>query len=101
MDFLGRTVPFTNGVMNIARRTGAAVVPLFVTGRPPSLRFVIEPAFTIDDDDELRGRVEAYASRLEGYLLERPETWQHFAVPETLSTLEGWEDRPLEERYEL
>jgi lauroyl/myristoyl acyltransferase len=101
VDFLGRKMPFTNGVMNIARRTGAAIVPMFVTGRPPALRRVIERPFGIEDGDELRRRVGEYASRLEEYLLESPETWRHFAVPETLTTLEGWKDRPLEERYEL
>ena len=99
--FLGRTVPFTNGVMSIARRTGSLVVPLFVTGSPPSLRFVIEPAFGIEDERQLDSRVAEYAGRLEAHLLERPETWQHFSVPEALATLERWRERPLEERYEL
>ena len=101
VDFLGRRVPFTNGVMNIARRTGAMVVPTWVVGQPPNVRLVIDPPFAIADDTELERRVHEYAARLESLLEGHPATWEHFSVPHTLDTMAGWRERSLEERYQV
>jgi lauroyl/myristoyl acyltransferase len=101
VDFLGRRIPFTNAIMNVARSTGSMVVPVFLVGEPPDMTAVIEPPFTISDRAELDERVAAYASRLEGYLVQRPETWLGFRTPNALDGMIASAKRPLQDRYEM
>lgn len=106
VTFLGRVVPFSTGALAIARMTGAVVVPVFNTGRPPGrLRFVVEPAFTVPRDGtpqrDLEPAAAAYAAQVERHVLAHPAGWQHLLVANVLDTLAGWRQRSLAERYAL
>jgi lauroyl/myristoyl acyltransferase len=101
VDFLGRRMPFSNGMMNIARSTGAMVVPMFVVGPPPDMNVVFEQPFEVRDHDHMAERIAYFASRVEAHVLANPELWQHFEVPSALSTMAGLREIPLEQRYQI
>jgi hypothetical protein len=49
----------------------------------------------------LEEAVARYAARLDGFVRARPETWEHWVIPDTLNTLATWRERPIRERYEV
>lgn len=98
--FLGRILPFPTGVMSIARLTGVPVIPLFAAGPASRMEFVVEEPFHVGrSDGDLEGAVRRYAARLDQQVRAWPAAWEHWAIPNTLDTLAGWRDRPLQERY--
>jgi KDO2-lipid IV(A) lauroyltransferase len=105
VPFLGRELPFTTGVMSVAQMTGAMVVPMFEVGAPPRMRFVAEEPFLVDKGPDaeaaVRKAVAAYVKRLEHHLLQNIECWQHWRVENTLETMAGWPERPLDQRYHM
>lgn len=105
VPFLGRSLPFTTGMLSVAQSTGAMVVPFNVVGEPPALRAVLSPPFAIPRGDdpgaELAAAVARYAKTLETALLENVICWEHWLIEDTLDTIAGWPERSLEERYEM
>ena len=101
VEFLGNLLPFTTGVMSIARSTGTAVVPLFTVGAPPEIRFVLEESFAISTPEELNESVAHYAARMEAYVIENPESWQHWEIENTIATMASWRDRSLSDKYRV
>ena len=105
VPFLGRSLPFTTGMMSVAQSTGASVVPFNIVGRPPDLRCAIAPAFTVPKGDhpeqDLADAVARYARALERDLLDNVVCWEHWLIEDTLNTIEGWTERSLEERFRV
>ena len=106
VEFLGRSLPFTTGVMSISQMTGAIIVPFFTVGEPPeSVRCIIEKPFTVEKSEQsgsdLHKKMVAYVERLEHHLLENIPCWEHWLIDNTLDTMASWLDKPLGERYEI
>jgi lauroyl/myristoyl acyltransferase len=100
VDFLNRRLPFTTGMMRVAQLTGVPIVPIFASGTPPDLlKFVIEEPFHVERTEPVETKVAAYAKRLEYYVLEHPECWEHLEIPDLLQSWSNWSKRPLHERY--
>ena len=102
-EFLGRTLPFTNGPLNLARLTGVPVVPIFVTGTPDRLEIVFEPAFSVertdDAQEDVARAVRSYVGRVEQRMLADIPSWQHWLYDDVFGALEKWRSRSLHERY--
>ena len=102
-EFLGRTLPFTTGPLNLARLTGVPVVPIFATGSPDRLEFVFEPAFSVertnDAQEDVARAVRTFIARVERRMLADIPSWQHWLIDDVFGTLEQWRSRPLHERY--
>lgn len=105
VPFLGRSLPFTTGMMSVAQSTGAMVVPVNVVGVPPRLRCTISAPFRIPNGDDagadLVEAVATYAANLEKDLLENLACWEHWLIEDTLATMQSWPQRPLHERLEV
>lgn len=105
VPFLGRSLPFTTGMISVAQSTGAMVVPLNVVGDPPNIRAVISPPFSVPKGDDpgadLEVAVARYAKTLESALVGNVVCWEHWLIEDTLNTMAGWPERSLEERYEM
>ena len=105
VPFLGRSLPFTTGMMSVAQSTGAMIVPLNVVGRPPYMRAEISPPFQVpkgeNPEEDLTEAVAAYTRTLERALRENVVCWEHWLIADTLETMDAWTDRPLRDRYEL
>jgi lauroyl/myristoyl acyltransferase len=103
VTFLGRTLPFTNGPLNLARLSGAPVVPVFALGPPDALRFEFEAPFVVERtasaQDDVARYVRFFIGRVEARMLENIPSWQHWLVDDVFGTLERWRDRPIQERY--
>ncbi len=104
VEFLGRRLPFTTGFWSIAQMTGAAVIPMFVTGAPPhDTRIILEKPITFQPGAGATAQIDeaiaAYAKRLEHHLLACVPVWQHWLTPQVLDTLTSWPERMLAERY--
>lgn len=106
VDFLGRRVLLTTGIVGISRLTGAPTVPFFITGAPPEgLRIVIEEPIPIEKTEDaqrdLQAMVENYAKRLEYHLLQNIPSWQHWLVENNLESMSNEFRKPLHERYHV
>lgn len=105
VPFLGRSLPFTTGMMSVAQSTGATVAPLNVVGEAPALRGRIAAPFTVPKGEhpetELAEAVASYARALEHDLLENVVCWEHWLIEDTLDTIEGWPERSLQERIRV
>lgn len=105
VPFLGRSLPFTTGMMSVAQSTGAMVVPCNVVGTPPDLRCVIFPPYVVPKGDDpaadLAQAIGRFVETLERDLGENPLSWEHWLIPDTLDTMQSWPERPLNERLEL
>ncbi len=100
VDFLNRRLPFTTGMLRVAQETGATVVPIFTEGAPPDrLRFKIEEPFSVPKSEPVDASVTAFAKRLEHYLIQNLECWEHWRVPDALQTLASVPKQTLENRY--
>lgn len=102
-DFLGRRLPFTNAPINFARLAGLSVVPCFSVGAPDHMHFAFEPAFTIDRTTppslDVETKVRYFIGRVEQRMLADVPSWQHWMVEDVFGSLEGWRDKPINERY--
>lgn len=102
VDFLGRRLPFTNGMLRVAQETGATVVPIFTDGAPPDrLIFKIEEPFTVPKSEPVDASVTSFAKQLEHYLKQNLECWEHWRVPNALETLASVPKQSLENRYKI
>ena len=102
-EFLGRTLPFTNGPLNFARLAGVPVVPIFSVGAPHEMHFEFEPAFVVDRggplQDDVARKVRFFVGRVEQRLLADLPCWQHWLEEDVFGRLQRWRELPLEERY--
>lgn len=105
VPFLGRTLPFTTGMMSVAQSIGAAVVPFHIEGDAPHLRCVISPPMVVPEDDADGSRLEAavgeFVAGFETALRDNLLAWEHWLIPDTLESMASWPDRPLQERLDL
>ena len=105
VPFLGRSLPFTTGMMSVAQSTGASVVPFNIVGEAPALRCSIAGPFVVPHgdhpDQELTDAVASYAQALERELLKNPICWEHWLIDDTLNKIESWTERSLQERFEV
>ena len=101
--FLGRTLPFTNGPISLARLAGVPVVPLFAAGMPLELRFEFEPAFLVErggpQQEDLERKVRVFIGRVEQRMLGDIPCWQYWMQEDLFGQLARWRALPLGERY--
>jgi lauroyl/myristoyl acyltransferase len=78
--FLGRLRPFATGVFNLARLTGAPILPVFCHGCPGAeFSCVIDPPLNVADTPEGPALgIAQYARRLEDYARRHPEQYRNW-----------------------
>jgi KDO2-lipid IV(A) lauroyltransferase len=105
-EFLGRKLPFTTASWSIAQVSDAAIIPMFIPGDPSgNMRIVLDPPITFDDSTDkkadMKKMITQYASRLEHFVLQDIQAWQHWLKPDTLDALVEWTQQDIEKRYEM
>jgi lauroyl/myristoyl acyltransferase len=99
-DFMGRKLPFTTGVISVARSTESPVVPMFVGGRAPHMRFTLDRPMAVDrGPDGVANAVRAYVGRLEHHLMQTPHCWEHFTIEHTFDAMLAHRDKLLRDKY--
>lgn len=81
VDFLGRRAYFSTGAIEIAMRTGCAVLPTFMLrGEDGRHTMIIEPPLNIatDVDDPVEVNTSAFIKRLEEYIYKYPCHYLNF-----------------------
>jgi lauroyl/myristoyl acyltransferase len=78
--FFGRETSFPVGVVDLAFRTGAAVVPIFsLRGPHNTTTIVVEPSLKLietgDPDEALKANLASLVAVLEKYIRKCPEQW--------------------------
>ena len=81
VPFLGGVQPFATGVINLARVTGAALLPMFCVEEPDeSVRFIIEPPVSVgsrrDKQDVIADAINQYAALLDSYIRRYPTQYR-------------------------
>ncbi len=77
VDFLGGKVQFSTGPFELARRTGATIIPAFVIrNKDNTHRVIIEPPFKLSDDHDRRRAVLSdmrnFAAKFSDYIKRYP-----------------------------
>lgn len=91
LDFLGSKAFFSIGAVDIAMRTGCAVLPTFmVRGDDGRTRMIIEPPLEIANGDNAEKRnTEAFVKRLEEYVYRYPCHYLNFMSLRRFSAAQG------------
>ena len=92
-QFLGKTLQMPPGPAELARRTGAAVVPALLEGVDPTWHFRMGPPETLDRDQPLELAVEKLTSIMQSHIEKHPQwwtwhqrRWSRYAFPIDVST---------------
>ncbi len=92
--FLGGSLRLATGAPNLAAKTGAALLPVFVVPEGPGYRVIVEPALEASAQDKKAKEeafVSAYVPLLERYVRHYPTLWRGwFAGPN------HWSPEPIE-----
>lgn len=76
VEFFGRKTPAPSGFIEIARRTGAAVLPVFDVREGKEDHFVhILPELAVGGEEQTAQDVQDYYRILERYIRQYPEQW--------------------------
>jgi lauroyl/myristoyl acyltransferase len=86
LPLLGEPKRFATGMVNLARQSGAALLPLFcVRERDGRIRVIVEPAIPVPSTGGRDARIEAplrhYAALLESYLRRYPDQYKSWHFP--------------------
>lgn len=86
VEFLGRTVAAPRGPATLALRSGASVLPMFVTrDRHDRLTLEIKPEITLirtgDPQEDVARNVSAFTRELESMVRRYPEQWNWLGFP--------------------
>jgi len=105
-NFMGRTVFFTTGPINLARMTGASLIFAVVDGMAPDgLNVIIDESMPVpktdNQDQDMEQMAQQYASRLEKILLKDATQWQHLEFNNILEKMETVLDQSLTERLKI
>ncbi len=73
--FLSKQLNMPPGPAELARRTGAAVVPALLTGTEPRWRFRLDPAVTLDSSAELSENVAFLTEIMQRHIESEPQWW--------------------------
>lgn len=73
--FLGKRLSMPPGPAELARRTGAAVVPALLTGTEPRWRFRLDPPVTLDSAAELSENVGFLTEIMQRHIESEPQWW--------------------------
>lgn len=79
LEFLGEETHLPVGAVELARRTGAAIVPAFSIRRPDN-RFdlYVEPSFPCESGESLEDNLRRLTAPLEKYIRRYPDQWVIF-----------------------
>lgn len=77
LPFLGRKTTVPTGAFELARRTGAALIPCFIVRNkgPYHDLYVEKPIDCLGPDEDLKGPVREYLQVLEDYIRRYPDQW--------------------------
>lgn len=96
-DFLGRKAQFSTGSIEIAMRTGCAVLPTFMLRNKDGYNKMIVQSpirlVTVDDQRAIQKNIQLFAERLERYVLQHPDHYLNFLALRRF--MSGHGDRPL------
>ncbi|TVQ33752.1 MAG: hypothetical protein EA370_11510 [Wenzhouxiangella sp.] len=73
--FMGKNLNMPPGPVELARRTGAAVVPALLTGVEPRWRFRLDPAVQVDPELELSENVGFLTEIMQRHIESEPQWW--------------------------
>jgi len=74
-SFLGKTLDMPPGPAELARRTGAPVIPVLLTGTQDGWQFRLGEPVDFDRGQALDAQVKILAEILEDYILSQPQWW--------------------------
>lgn len=74
-SFLGKTIQMPPGPAQLARRTGAAVVPALLEGVEPRWYFRMGSPETLDAGQSLESAVEKLTSIMQNHIEKQPQWW--------------------------
>lgn len=99
VEFLNKKARFSTGALEIALRTGCAVLPTFISRTASGFHEMdLEPALDLNDclstDDPVQHATQAFVHRLEQRALQRPSHYLNFMALRRLTADQG-EDDPL------
>jgi KDO2-lipid IV(A) lauroyltransferase len=80
VDFFGRKLPTFRGPVVMAMRTGAAILPMFITrGKDDHHQIIIEKPFVLkltgNNEEDVRDNLEALSKITEDYVRRDPSFW--------------------------
>ncbi len=96
-DFLGRKAQFSTGSIEIAMRTGCAVLPTFMLRKKSGHnKMIVEPPLslvTTSDQRAIQKNIQLFAERLERFVLQHPDHYLNFLALRRFMSEHG--DSPL------
>lgn len=93
-DFLGGRAMFSGGPFEIARRTGCAVLPVFMLRHKDGHNLmVVHPALRRDDSTDIEGALKEFLSLFEAYIIRHPDMYLNFMALRSFMASRG--DTPL------
>jgi len=86
LRFLGQTIPFSSGMVSLAKVSGAPLLPIFCAASEP---LVIEAPIRVDPaaerDDALRQALGRYTALLEAWVRRQPELYRSWHTPAAIA----------------
>lgn len=92
-DFLGRKATFNRTPFNVAVKTSAVILPVFVLDDGPLARVVIERPLNLDRNAPAEQLIKEYSAVLERRVQALPDHFAHFLRDMRLQA--GWDDHPF------
>ncbi len=75
VDFLGKRLELPPGPVELARRTGAPIIPVVLTGVNPNWQFRLEPPLIMDRSRPLAEEVKIVSDLMQQYIMTQPQWW--------------------------
>lgn len=73
--FLGKTVLMPKGPAELARRSGAPIVPVFLTGTEPVWSFELGAPIYLDEHDTIQNQIAEISQCMARHILAHPQWW--------------------------
>ena len=75
VDFLGKRVSMPKGPAELARRSGAPIIPVFLTEIEPAWTFDLGEPLYLDQNGAIEDQVAEMSQRMATHILEHPQWW--------------------------
>ncbi len=75
VNFLGKPISMPKGPAELARRSGAPIVPVFLTGTEPAWAFELGAPIYLDKNGAIEDQVAEIAQHMAQHILAHPQWW--------------------------
>lgn len=75
VEFLGKPMRMPLGPLELARRSGAPLVPVWLVGRENGWTFEVKDPIYLTASDKIEGQLEYVVSLMEKHILAHPDLW--------------------------